>query len=86
MAKYEYIWAEKLGTSAHIAIHLMCRWLNVSPSGFYDWKSRAVSATRDRRSALSTLVKEFFAASVQRYGYRRIHADLVAAGVPCSTE
>lgn len=86
MARYEYIWAEKLECSASLAIHLMCRWLNVSTSGFYDWKSRAASATKERRAALTILVKEFFAASVQRYGYRRIHADLVAAGVPCSTE
>lgn len=86
MAKYEYVWAEKLGASAHLAIHLMCRWLNVSTSGFYDWKSRAASATRERRAALTIRVQEFFEASVQRYGYRRIHADLVAAGVPCSPE
>jgi hypothetical protein len=82
MAKYEYFWAEKLGASAHLAIHLMCRWLNVSTSGFYDWKSREASATRERRAALTVLVEEFFEASVQRYGYRRIHADLVAAGGP----
>jgi putative transposase len=86
MAKYEYILTEKLGASAHLAIQLMCRWLVVSTSGFYDWKTRAVSSTYERRAGLTVLVKEFFDASVQRYGYRRIHADLAAAGVPCSTE
>lgn len=86
MAMYEYILVEKLGDSAHLSIHLMCRWLQVSTSGFYNWKSRAVSAAAARRAELAERVKGFFDDSKQRYGYRRIHADLAVAGVRCSTE
>ncbi|ABW13846.1 hypothetical protein Franean1_4468 [Parafrankia sp. EAN1pec] len=64
----------------------MCAWLSVSRSGFYEWRDRPASATATRRGALATLVVRSFTASDGTYGYRRVHADLLAWGRPCSPE
>jgi putative transposase len=71
--KFAWIQAEK----AHYPIHKLCRWLAVTPSGFYAWRQRPASAraTRDRR--LTVLVQASFDASHQRYGSPRIHEDLL---------
>lgn len=58
----------------------MCRWLGVSSSGFFAWRHRAPSARAQRRARLAELVVYFFNQSHQTYGYRRIHADLIANG------
>ena len=64
----------------------MCKWLQVSPSGFFDWKRRPKSASARRRDRLASLIKEAFEASDETYGYRRIHAQLQRWGVPCGPE
>jgi transposase InsO family protein len=55
----------------------LCRWLGVTPSGFYAWQKRPESmhARDDRR--LKVLVHASFAESKQRYGSPRIHEDLI---------
>ncbi|GAC59038.1 putative transposase, partial [Gordonia hirsuta DSM 44140 = NBRC 16056] len=62
------------------SIALMCEVLQVSRSGFYDWKKRSESDRARRRRELGNLIEEFFDASEQTYGYRRIHADLIFSG------
>ena len=64
----------------------MCRWLQVSPSGFYHWRGRPQSATQVRIHAFCARVHHFFEDSEGTYGYRRIHADLVDEGSECSPE
>lgn len=64
----------------------MCRWLAVSPSGFFDWKRRPASVTSNRREQLKVLVADAFTTSDETYGYRRIHAQLARWGVPCGPE
>jgi transposase InsO family protein len=64
----------------------MCTWLSVSASGFFDWRRRPDSATARRRERLATLIREAFETSDETYGYRRIHAQLARAGVPCGPE
>ena len=59
----------------------MCRWLEVSRSGFYEWRSAPESATAKRRGILALIVKKSFDESDGTYGYRRVHTDLVAWGV-----
>jgi transposase InsO family protein len=59
----------------------MCRWLEVSRSGFYEWRGRPESATAKRRQIIALIVKKSFDDSDGTYGYRRVHADLVAWGV-----
>ena len=64
----------------------MCCWLEVSRSGYYDWRSRPESATAKRRELLKIKVKALFEANNAEYGYRRIHAALVRGGEQASDE
>ncbi|MFD0889444.1 IS3 family transposase [Streptosporangium algeriense] len=82
LAKYELIDAEK----ATHSIVRMCRWLQVSRSGYYEWRERPASATAQRREHLKRLIAGIFADSHQTYGYRRVHAALARAGQNCSAE
>ncbi|WP_329087759.1 MULTISPECIES: IS3 family transposase [unclassified Streptosporangium] len=82
LAKYELIDAEK---ACH-AIARMCTWLNVSRSGYYEWRERPASATAQRRALLTRLAAEVFADSHETYGYRRVHAALLRRGEHCSAE
>ena len=62
----------------------MCEVLNVSPSGYYAWRKRPVSA---REMANQELVREIEAAynsSYETYGSPRIYHELRAQGVACS--
>lgn len=85
MAKYEFIDSQTTEPGAP-PIERMCRWLSVSRSGFYHWRSRPVSATAARRAVLTERIRHYFTASDETYGYRRIHADLAAEGTECSAE
>jgi putative transposase len=71
--KFAWIQTEK----ASYPLTKLCRWLGVTPSGFYAWRQRPESmhAREDRR--LKVLVRSSFAASKQRYGSPRIHEDLI---------
>jgi putative transposase len=64
----------------------MCQWLNVSRSGFYEWRNRPESATLMRRKMLAELIQEVFDESNGTYGYRRVHAALARRGVRVSPE
>lgn len=86
MAKYEFIDSYIPDDSAAVPVRDRCRWLQVSTSGFYHWRSRPQSATTIRRQTLAQQIRVFFTASHGTYGYRRIHADLRAAGHECSPE
>jgi putative transposase len=67
------------------SVEFMCGRLDVSRSGYYDWRSRPESATAQRREELKLLIEKAFDMSDSTYGHRRIHAQLhrwgVAAGV-----
>ena len=64
----------------------MCVWLNVSRSGYYEWRNKPASATSCRREELKTFIVHFFEASDGTYGYRRVHADLAEHGITCGLE
>jgi putative transposase len=57
-------------------VELMCAWLGVSKSGYYDWRTRPTSATAERRETLKQLIRKAFDMSDATYGYRRVHAQL----------
>ena len=86
MARYEYVDSQHNEPGNTDPVSKMCRWLDVSTSGFYHWRGRPQSATTARRHALSARVHHFFEDSEGTYGYRRIHADLVDEGSECSPE
>jgi putative transposase len=75
--KYEFI----DGLKYAFPIVQMCQWLEVSKSGFYEWRDRPASATAERRAALTALIIEIFDDSDQTYGYRRVHAELGRRGM-----
>jgi putative transposase len=83
--RYEFIDAEyeqNLDDSIAAApsIGQMCRWLSVSRSGYYEWRSRPASVTAQRQQLLKIKIGVLFDWFDQTYGYRRIHAELVRGG------
>lgn len=58
----------------------MCRVLDVSPSGYYAWRQRGLSARRRHDDALRRAIRASHAASKGTYGRPRIHADLADEG------
>ncbi len=80
--KYELIDAEK----ASCAIAKMCEWLDVSKSGFYEWRDRPASLSEQRREDLKTKIKQIFDDSHATYGYRRVHVELGRQGEDASDE
>jgi putative transposase len=83
---YEFIDAQYATSGAAPAITLMCRWLEVSKSGYYEWRSRPESATARRREELKFLIKKAFDDSDGTYGYRRVWWQLARWGVRAGLE
>jgi putative transposase len=80
--KFAFIDAKK----AQYPIVKMCTWLDVSTSGYYEWRDRPASASAQRRDRLATLIQVIFDESDRTYGYRRIHAALARQGEDCCPE
>ena len=69
------------------SIVMLCRWMEVSRSGFYEWRSAPEIGDREKaRVFLALIVRKSFDESDETYGYRRVHADLVAWGVAAGPE
>ncbi len=83
---YEFIDVEYATCAAAPAITHMCAWLDVSKSGFYEWRSRPESATAKRREELRLLIRKAFDDSDGTYGYRRIWRQLARWGVHAGLE
>ena len=58
----------------------MCRVLEVSRSGYYDWVDRPKSNRTKRHKALTVKIRQLHIASRKIYGAPRIHGDLVDQG------
>ena len=82
--KYAFVDAECAAPAGDKAcspsVARVCEWLEISKSGYYDWRSRPKSATAKRRELLKIKVKALFDANNEEYGYRRVHAALVRGG------
>jgi len=74
--KYAAIYAHR----DRYSIRMMCRALNVSRSGYYDWRARPESERSRRHRALTEKIREFHQASRETYGSPRIHTDLMESG------
>jgi transposase InsO family protein len=61
-------------------VRLMCRVLQVSPSGYYAWRSRPESARAKANRRLLQEVQSLHARHQGRYGSPRMHAALRAEG------
>lgn len=90
IARYEFIDEEKATLNVQgkpkYTIVKMCAWMEVSTSGFYEWLSRPLSATAQRREYLKLLIDKAFTDSDGTYGYRRLHAQLGRWGERCTPE
>jgi putative transposase len=64
----------------HFPVRTLCDVLDVSVSGYYDWKDRDASAQATRRCYLLADIKRIHAAHHGRYGSPRIHAQLATEG------
>jgi putative transposase len=89
--KYGFIDAEYADAAAADAacaptLTQMCGWLDISRSGFYDWRNRPDSDTAKRRAELRLLVARAFEDSDGTYGYRRVTAQLARWGVRAGLE
>lgn len=74
--KFACIQAEK----ANFPVRLMCRMLEVSPSGFYAWSGRKPSKRAIEDQRLGAKVAAVHKQSRRRYGSPRIHRELRAVG------
>ena len=62
---------------------MMCRLLEVSRSGYYDWCSRAESTRSRRNRDLTLTIRQLHLESNGVYGARKIHRELLVAGEAC---
>jgi transposase InsO family protein len=83
---YEFIDAQYATSPAAPAIACMCRWVGVSKSGYYEWRSRPDSATAKRREQLKLMIRKAFDDSDGTYGHRRVWAQLARWGVRAGLE
>jgi transposase InsO family protein len=64
-----------------LPVRQMCRVLQVSRSGYYDWLTRPAGARQRRQEELTERIRQAHADSRQLYGAPRIHAELNEQGV-----
>jgi len=57
-------------------VRVVCRVLQVSPSGFYEWANRAASARTLEDAHLVNVIRDIHADSRGTYGSARVHAEL----------
>jgi putative transposase len=81
--KFEFIDAERAAAGEAVelpTVARICALMQVSKSGYYEWRHRPQSVTQRRRELLADKIAALFEAFNATYGYRRIHAELLRAG------
>lgn len=78
--KFAWIHTEK----ATYPLSKLCRWLGVTRSGYYAWRTRPESEHARRDRQLKVLIRASFEAHKARYGSPRIYEDLQEAQEPVS--
>lgn len=61
----------------------MCRWLGVSPSGYYAWRARPESVRTKANLGLVVEIRAIHAETRRAYGSPRIYDELKAKGIVC---
>ena len=79
-SKYEFIKAHR----KQYIVQMMCRLLEVAPSGYYDWIKQPFSNRAQEDARLFRLIRSSFTASHGIYGAPRVFLDLREAGETCS--
>ena len=65
-------------------VHLQCRVLAVSRSGYYSWRIRPVSQREMANHELVKKIKAVHSESQDTYGSPRVYQELKAQGISCS--
>jgi len=65
-------------------VNVMCRVLEVSRTGYYDWLKRPTSKQELSNRKLDTHIQAVFVEHKGRYGSPRITDELIDRGIPCS--
>ena len=76
MSRYRFIAEQR----TNYPVWQMCKVLQVSTSGFYDWLKRKPSRRAQANAALAKRIRAVHARSHQTYGYLRVQAELRASG------
>ena len=76
MTRFRFVEQEK----ARYPVRALCAALGVSPSGYYAWRSRGVSARERSDAELAAEIRRSHARSQGTYGVPRVWADLADAG------
>jgi len=84
--RYAFIQGMEMDAEEAYPVAFMCRNLQVSRSGYYEWQERPLSMTAERRERLKLMIQAVFDANHGTYGYRRVHAILVQSGEDVSDE
>jgi transposase InsO family protein len=71
---------------AEYPVTRLCRTLGVSPSGYYAWRQRPPSARALANQRLVTQMQVIHREVHETYGSPRMHAELVARGLPCNVK
>jgi len=79
-----YQWIKKHRRSYPLA--LMCRILEVSTSGFYDWSDRKSPPRRQHRDQIAQAAARSHFESHRIYGYRKVCEDLTEQQISCCPE
>jgi len=66
------------------SVEMMCRVLEVAPSGYYGWLKQPLSNRAQEDARLLRLIRASFVASHGIYGAPRVFLDLREAGETCS--
>ncbi len=74
--KYGFIKSQR----THYKVAVMCRVLEVSKSGYYDWLERPESRRARRHKYLVEKIRQAHIDNKRLYGAPRIHAELVGQG------
>src|SRR5581483_2283237 len=77
---YEFIKANR----NHHSVLVMCRVLDVAPSGYYKWLVHPISNRAQEDARLLRLIRASFTASHGIYDAPRVFLDLREAGETCS--
>jgi len=67
-------------------VQAMCAVLEVSDSGYYDWRDRPASDRQQRHLQIAQAATRVHYQYRQIYGYRKVHEELAADGVRCGED
>lgn len=67
-----------------LGVGYLCKWLDVSPSGFYKWRERDLSQRDRANQSLLEKIKRVYYESNRAYGSPRVHAQLCREGETAS--